>query len=206
MANASTQCSVAALILAAGSASRMGTMKVLLPWRGQPLIRHVAEVALAARISDVVVVTGNEASAVAQAVADLPLRIVHNVHYRDGLSGSLRAGIAALDTSVDAVLVLLADQPLLTAAVVDRLIERYVEGDARIVAPFADGQRGNPVLFDRALFPELLQIEGDQGARSVLRAHRDEIAGVEVAANVLEDVDTPEAYEALLARDGTTPS
>ncbi len=107
-------------------------MKVLLPWRGQPLVRHVAEVALVARVSQVVVVMGNEAEAVLQAVADLPLTVIHNAAYHDGLSGSLRTGIAALGPDTDAALVLLADQPLLTSAVIDRLIERYEQGDVRV--------------------------------------------------------------------------
>lgn len=179
----------------------MGTMKVLLPWRGQPLIRHLAQVALAARLERLVVVTGYEAVAVAEALHDLPVLVVHNDAFLEGLSGSLRVGIEVLASDVGAALVMLGDQPLLTAEVIDRLIARYEQGDARIVAPFADGQRGNPVLFDRSFFAELEAITGDQGARSVLRAHQDAIVGVEVAHGVLEDIDTPEAYETLVSRD-----
>jgi molybdenum cofactor cytidylyltransferase len=178
----------------------MGMMKVLLPWHGQLLIRHIAQVALAARLEQVIVVTGNEAMAVAQAVQDLPVDVVHNDRYRDGLSGSLRVGIAALGPEIAAALVMLGDQPLLTAAVINQLVERYEQGGASIVAPFADGQRGNPVLFDRKFFAELQAIAGDQGARTVLQTYRDAIVAVEVDSAVLEDVDTPEAYEALLAR------
>ncbi len=176
----------------------MGAMKVLLPWQGQPLIRHVTRIALASRLDRLVVVTGNEAAAVAGALAGLPVTLVQNDRYHEGLSGSLRVGLAALEPNVDAALIMLADQPLLTTIVIDLLIERYEQGDARIVAPFAAGQRGNPVLFSRSLFPELETVRGDQGARSVLRAYRDEIAGVEVASDVLVDIDTPDAYRALL--------
>lgn len=178
----------------------MGTMKVLLPWNGQPLIRHIAQVAAAARLNQVVVVTGNETTAVTQAVWDLPVDVVHNDRYRDGLSESLRVGIAALGSEIAAALVMLGDQPLLTAEIIDQLVECYEQGDASIVAPFADGQRGNPVLFDRRFFAELQAITGDQGARTVLQTYRDAIVAVEVDSAVLEDVDTPEAYEALLAR------
>lgn len=194
---------VAGIILAAGTASRMGTMKVLLPWHGQPLIRHIAQVALAARLEQLVVVTGSEASAVAQALQGVPVEIVHNDQYLDGLSGSLRVGIDMLGSQIAAVLVMLADQPLLTAEVIDRVIDRYEQDAACIVAPYADGQRGNPVLFDRRFFTELQAITGDQGARSVLQTYRDAIVGIEVAREVLEDVDTPQAYEALLAQFGT---
>jgi molybdenum cofactor cytidylyltransferase len=178
----------------------MGTMKVLLPWHGQPLISHIARVALAARLEQVIVVTGSEAAAVAQALQDMPVEVVHNDHYRDGLSGSLRVGIAAVGTDIAAALVMLGDQPLLTAEVIDRLVECYEQGGASIVAPFADGQRGNPVLFDRRFFAEFQAITGDQGARTVLQTYRDAIVAVEVDSEVLEDVDTPEAYEALLGR------
>ena len=191
---------VAGVILAAGTASRMGTMKVLLPWHGQPLIRHIAQVALTARLEPVVVVTGNEATTVVQELRGVPVEVVHNEHYRDGLSGSLRVGIAALGSEIAAALVMLGDQPLLTAEVIDQLVERYEQGGACIVAPFADGQRGNPVLFARRFFAELQSITGDQGARAVLQKYRDAIVAVEVDRAVLEDVDTPEAYDALLAR------
>ena len=178
----------------------MGTMKVLLPWHGQPLIRHIAQIALAAHLEQVIVVTGNEAAAVAQALEDIPVEVVHNDHYHEGLSGSLRVGIGALGSDIAAALVMLGDQPLLTAEVIDRLVECYEQGGALIVAPFADGQRGNPVLFDRKFFTELQAITGDQGARTVLQTYRDAIVAVEVYSEMLEDVDTPEAYEALLAR------
>jgi molybdenum cofactor cytidylyltransferase len=180
----------------------MGTTKVLLPWRGQPLIRHIVQVARASRLGQLIVVTGHEGAAVASALRAIDVRLVHNDRYREGLSGSLRAGIEALDGDVAAVLVMLADQPLLTAAVIDQLIERYRASAARIVAPFADGQRGNPVLFDRSLFGELRAVSGDQGARAVLQQRKDDVAAVEVSPDVLVDVDTPEAYEMLFIQHG----
>src|SRR4051794_5950231 len=102
---------VAALVLAAGSSARMGRPKQLLDWDGRPLVRAAAEVALAARLSPLLVVVGGAAAEVANALEDLPLRIVANPDYANGQSTSLRAGISALDSDTDAVVVLLGDQP-----------------------------------------------------------------------------------------------
>jgi molybdenum cofactor cytidylyltransferase len=188
---------VGGIILAAGLSSRMGGDKVLLPWQGQPLVRHMAGIALASRLAEVVVVTGHRAIEVAAAVSDLPVRVINNPEYATGLSSSLRAGIAALSPYLGGALVLLVDQPLVTTAIVDRLLEAFWSHDRPIVAAVAQGRRGNPVLFARALFPELLSLTGDEGARRVVAAYRDQVIGVEVDVAVLEDIDTPEAYAAL---------
>jgi len=189
---------VAALILAAGASSRMGSPKQLLDWEGQPLVRAAAEVALAARLEPLLVVVGGAQAAVADALAGLPLRIIANPDYAAGQSTSLRAGIAALGQDADAVVVLLGDQPFVTAAIVERLVAEWQASGAAIVAPTYAGQRGNPVLFARAVFPELLAVEGDQGARSVLAADR---ARVRLVAfdnpRPLADIDTPEDYARL---------
>ena len=127
-------------------------------------------------------------TAVADALAGMPLRMIANPDYAAGQSTSLRAGIAALGQNADAVVVLLGDQPFVTAA-------------AAIVAPTYAGQRGNPVLFAQAIFPELLAVQGDQGARAVLAADR---ARVHLVAfddpRPLADIDTPEDYERLLSK------
>jgi len=189
---------VAALILAAGASSRMGSPKQLLDWEGQPLVRAAAEVALAARLEPLLVVVGGAQAAVADALAGLPLRIIANPDYAAGQSTSLRAGIAALGQDADAVVVLLGDQPFVTAAIVERLVAEWQASGAAIVAPTYAGQRGNPVLFAHAVFPELLAVEGDQGARSVLAADR---ARVRLVAfdnpRPLADIDTPEDYARL---------
>jgi molybdenum cofactor cytidylyltransferase len=190
--------SVAAIILAAGSASRMGRPKQLLDWGGRPLVRVVAEQALAARIDRVLVVVGAERGAVVAALGELPLEIVGNPAYTAGQSTSLRAGIAALGPDVGAAIVLLGDQPFVTAAVVERIVEAWRAGGAPIVAPTYAGQRGNPVLFARELFPELLAIEGDQGARAILAANPAGISLVEFGdLRPLADIDTPDDYARL---------
>ncbi|MDQ5851315.1 MAG: nucleotidyltransferase family protein [Chloroflexota bacterium] len=191
---------VAGVILAAGLARRMGGSKVLLPWQGRPLVRHVAEVALASQLDEILVVTGHRAHDVGAVLRDLPLRVIHNPDYQGGLSTSLRAGIAALGEDVAGALIMLADQPLLTSTAIDSLLQAYWRTAAPIVAPFAHGRRGNPVLFARALFPDLLEVAGDEGARAVIEAYRDRMEGVEVDEAVFQDVDTPEVYAALSDR------
>src|SRR5260221_9258633 len=140
---------VAALILAAGASSRMGRPKQLLDWQGRPLVRAAAEVALAAKLDPLLVVIGGAQSQVADALAELPLQVIANPDYAAGQSTSLRAGIAALGQDVDAVVVLLSDQPFVTAAIVEQLVAEWQASEALIVAPTYAGQRGNPVLFAR---------------------------------------------------------
>ncbi len=177
---------------------------MLLPWQGQPLIRHVVRTALASRLDGLVVVVGHLHDTVVDALRDLPARHIYNPAYQAGMSSSLRVGLEAVPANAGAALIMLGDQPLVTMELIDRILGRYWTTRARIVAPFADRKRGNPVLFDRALFPALLTLSGDEGARAVIEAHRDTLERVEVDAAVFEDVDTPEAYARLSSLHSTT--
>lgn len=193
---------VAGVLLAAGRSTRMGRPKQLLPWRGEPLVRHMARIALATRLCELVVVTGAVAEAVRAALADLPVRLVHNPAFAEGQSTSLRAGIRALAPSVEAAMILLVDQPLLQPATIDTLIAAW-RPPWQIVAPRYAGQRGHPVVFARALFEQLCAIEGDRGARNLLQTHATTTLLVDVAdAGVVLDMDTPDMY-ARLHRQGT---
>jgi molybdenum cofactor cytidylyltransferase len=190
---------IAAIILAAGSASRMGQPKQLLDWGGRPLVRVVAEHALAARLDRVLVVVGAAGDAVAAALVGLPVDIVENPAYGEGQSTSLRAGVIALGPEVGAALVLLGDQPFVTPAIVEQLVGAWRASDAAIVAPLYRGQRGNPVLFARAVFAELMAIQGDQGARAILAADPARVRTVLFDDDLpLADIDTPEDYERLV--------
>lgn len=192
---------VAGLILAAGASSRMGRPKQLLDWGGRPLVRAAAETALAARLDPIVMVVGGARPEVEAALAGLPLHLVANPDYAAGQSTSLRAGIAALGELADAVVVLLGDQPFVSAAIVERLVAEWQASQAAIVAPVYAGQRGNPVLFARTVFPELLAIRGDQGARGVLAADPSRIHPVVFDdPRPLADIDTLEDYERLRDR------
>ncbi|RMF28159.1 MAG: nucleotidyltransferase family protein [Chloroflexi bacterium] len=188
---------VAAIILAAGASRRFGQPKQLLPWQGKPLLVHIADVALASQARPVIVVLGSRFSAMRRALGDRPLQIVHNPRWPQGLSTSVRAGLAALPPEADAALFLQADQPGLTAALLDRLIARFRQGDALIVAPAYQGRRGTPVLFARPLFDELRRVQGDRGGRGLLQRYADRVALVEVDSPLLlADFDTPEEWAA----------
>ena len=191
----SSQVDVAALVLAAGQGRRMGgPNKLLAEIGGRSLVRGAAEAALGSRATSVTVVTGHEHQAIEMALEGLAVDFRFNPDYRDGLSTSLRTGIAALSAEADAVLVLLADMPLLTPALLDLLIEAFESGrDEPIVVPTSGGRRGNPVLWPRRFFAELMQVEGDTGARHRLGVHAGEIVEVEIGEAAALDLDTPKA-------------
>ena len=192
---------IAALILAAGQSSRMGEHKMLLPLLGKPLLLHAVDHALAAEFDEIIVILGHHANAVRAALAEHRVRIVENPDYQQGQSTSVRAGIAALAPATEAVIILLGDQPLVKPAILKSLMQAWQHSNKSIVAPFYGGQRGNPVLFARALFPELLNVTGDQGGREVLQRHASEIEPLQIDdADAAQDLDTWQEYQALLKR------
>jgi molybdenum cofactor cytidylyltransferase len=193
---------VAALVLAAGRSTRMGgPNKLLAEVGGQPLVRIVAEQALASRAVPVFVVTGHERAKVEAALAGLRVRFVHNPDYAAGLSTSLKAGLAALPPSADGVIVCLGDMPQVTAALTDRLVDAFdPERGALVVVPTIEGKRGNPVVWSRRFFSDLMALEGDVGARHLIVTYADVVAEVPVEdAAALTDVDTPDALLAVKA-------
>jgi molybdenum cofactor cytidylyltransferase len=191
---------IAAVVLAAGAASRMGRTKQLLPLAGKPLVRHVAAAACAAAVGEVVVVTGAESAAVAAAVAGLPLRTVYNADWPAGQSASLKTGLAALAPEARAVVFLLADQPLVTPELINALIDSYRQGGATIAVPVAGGRRGNPVLFDLARWRSaLMDLAGDAGARGIIDANPGEVAQIEAGPEIFLDIDTPDDYTKMQA-------
>lgn len=186
---------IAGIILAAGTSSRMGHPKQLLDWGGRPLVRAVAETVCAAHLDEVIMVTGSADGAVTTALADLPVRIVPNPLAAAGQSTSLRAGIVALSSNIAAALIVLGDQPFVTAAIIKVLVAAWRDHRVPVVAPVFAGTRGNPVLFDRSVFAELLAIEGDQGARGVIARNPARVHYVHFNDDrPLLDIDTPEAY------------
>ncbi len=195
---AETGASVAAVILAAGQSRRMGgPNKLLARFDGKPLVRRIAEQALASKADPVIVVTGHRAGEISGALTGLDVRTVHNPDFAQGLATSLKTGLAAVPESASGALVLLADMPDVTHAVMDRLIDAFrARRGLAIVLPTFDGKRGNPVLWARAFFPELMEISGDTGARHILARHEDAVERVEIGAAATHDVDTPEALAA----------
>src|SRR5271168_2633287 len=193
---------IAALVLGAGRSSRMGgPNKLLAEIGGRPLVRIVAEQVLASRARPVIVVTGHQRERVEAALAGLPVKFVHNPHFADGLGTSLKAGIGALPAEVDGAIVCLGDMPQVDAALIDRLIGAFdPDAGALAVVPTIDGKRGNPVVWSRRFFPDLMTVEGDVGARHLIGRYTEVVAEVPLAGKAaLTDVDTPEALEAVKA-------
>jgi len=193
---------VGAIVLAAGRSTRMGgPNKLLAEVGGKPLVRIAAEQALASRARPVVVVTGHQRGEVEAALAGLPVAFAHNPDFAEGLSGSLKVGIAALPAEVDGAIVCLGDMPQVDAALIDRLIAGFdPEKGALVVVPTIAGKRGNPVVWSRRFFGDLAHLEGDVGARHLIGSYPEAV--VEVAVNgrgALVDVDTPDALRAVKA-------
>jgi len=189
--------SVAGIILAAGASQRMGQPKPLLLWRGKPFICHVARTALDAGLTPVVIVTGARADEVRAALADLPVGIAYNPNWTEGQSTSVQAGLQSLPPETDAAIFLLADQPHIPVELLRALLEQHVQTRAPIVAPLIGEQRGNPVLFDRSTFPDLMSLQGDAGGRQVLSRYPITYVPWD-DPKLLLDVDTLEDYERLL--------
>jgi molybdenum cofactor cytidylyltransferase len=193
---------VAAVVLAAGRSTRMGGPNKLLAEIGQrPLVRIAAEEALASGAKPVIVVTGHQRERVEEVVADLPLTVVHNPSFADGLGTSVRAGIAAVPAEVDGAIVLLGDMPQVDAALIDRLIGAFdPDRGALVVVPTFEGKRGNPVLWSRRFFPDLMAIEGDVGARHLIGRYGEAVVEVAVTGKgAFTDIDTPEALSGVKA-------
>ena len=193
---------VAAIVLAAGRSTRMGAVnKLIAEIGGKALVRIAAEQALASRAKPVIVVTGHERARVEEALAGLPVRIVHNPDYADGLGTSLKAGIAAVPDEADGAIVCLGDMPQVDSALIDKLIAAFDPAKgALVVTPTIDGRRGNPVVWSRRFFNDLMAIEGDIGARHLIASYAEAVAEVPVVGEAaLTDVDTPESLSAVKA-------
>ena len=196
---ADTANDVAAIILAAGRATRMGgPNKLLAELNGKALVRIVAEQALASKASSVTVVTGHQAREVEAALRGLNVSFVHNPDFADGLATSVKTGIATLPVAASGALVCLGDMPLIDTKLLDRLIKAFApDRGALITVPVSEGRRGNPVLWSRRFFQELMTLDGDIGARHLIAKHAEAVTEVPVEGEgAFLDIDTPQALAA----------
>ena len=200
---------VAAIILGAGLSRRFGAgpedSKVLAMLDGNPLIRHVAEAALASRARPICVVTGHAGQKVRAALADLDLRFIHNPKPETGLSQSLVLGLDQLADEVAGALILLADMPYVTGPLIDRLVAVFDAAPAETfaVVPVHAGRRGNPVLLGNAIFAAVKSIKGDHGARSIIDALKHGVVEVPTDDRSIEiDIDTSDMLDHLRAKPG----
>ena len=187
------------VLLAAGASTRMGTPKQLLPYQGRSLIRYTAEVALASVCRPIVVVLGASAELIEPELAQLAVQVVKNPQWHQGMSSSIRVGVKAIAqmAPLDAVVIALGDQPLISAAIINGLVERYQRRHAIIACEYS-GTIGVPALFSRCLFPELINLKGTAGAKGVLKKHADSVLTIQVPEAAV-DLDTPADYEQLLS-------
>ncbi len=195
---------VAAVVLAAGESRRMGRNKLLLPWGDTTVLGQTIANALASGVAEVIVVVGHEGEAVARA-AGVPgvSAILWNQDYAKGMLTSVQAAVRHLPPTIEAMIVVLGDQPMVEPHVFDALLDAYAASPLGFVAPSHHGQRGNPVLIDRRHFAELLALPPEAAPRALLQRHPDDLLTIEVdTAAVLHDLDRPEDYERWVASGG----
>jgi len=192
---------ISAVILAAGKSTRLGLSKQLLEINGRTIIEHVIKNVCESTVAETIVVLGFMADKIIDKTRSCNIKIVLNRAYESGMSSSLRAGLKAVNKDADAVIFVLADQPLVKAPVLNKLISEYERKKPLIVVPTYKGKRGNPTLVDRALFNEIKRISGDVGARSLIEKYRKNVEEIEMnSPGVLIDIDTAEEFKLIKKR------
>lgn len=187
------------MILAAGESRRMGTPKLLLPFKEKTMIEALVDELLRSKSDKTIVVLGAEKESFERIVSRLPVTIVVNTRYEEGMLSSIQAGFEALPNEVDAVLVCLGDQPLIPFSVLDKLIEAYKDTKRGIILPVFKKSRGHPILIDMKYKPEIKNISPQIGLRALVHSHPQDVMEIEVdAPHILKDIDNPEDYRRAL--------
>ncbi|MEM7713509.1 MAG: nucleotidyltransferase family protein [Cyanobacteria bacterium P01_A01_bin.68] len=189
------------IILAAGKASRMGKPKQLLTYQGSSLISNAVKTGVNSTCKPVIVVLGSYSEQIKPEIDKLPVQIIENLDWETGMSSSIRVGINLINQSnpnLDAVIIALADQPLISEAVFNQLIEKYQDTNNKIIAAAYDDIVGVPALFDKTFFSELMNIEGDRGAKALMRKYKNEVLTIPIPEAAI-DIDTQDDYEKLLS-------
>ena len=193
---------IAVLILAAGASKRMGSPKQLLAWKNTTLLGNAVETAKASKAADIYVVLGANASAIGMAISKAGISAIANKDWQIGMGTSIAAGINYFideNKSYQAVLILLCDQPLISTAYLDAMINNFEARDKGIVATKYGNKAGVPALFDQKYFKVLKALKGDKGAKRILERHSTDLLLLD-AAGMEVDLDTGEDYNALLQR------
>ncbi len=192
---------IAGVILAAGSASRMGKTKQLLPFEKNTLLGQVIQNAGESTLHEIIVVLGYSADKIEKAIDLSGTKIVRNTAYSKGQSTSLIKGLENISSICDAAIFLLGDQPLVSAAIINRLIDAFETSIAPIIIPYCNGKRGNPVIIARSLFYRLKSLSGDTGPRVLFDEFKESILKVSIPNEaILVDVDTKNDYKNLLLK------
>ncbi|MGD9116757.1 MAG: nucleotidyltransferase family protein [Dehalococcoidia bacterium] len=183
--------SVSAILLAAGQASRMGKLKQLMPLGDSTILEQTLSHLLGSKISDIVVVLGHKAEDITKRLSGRPVKIVVNPLYRQGMATSIAAGLKFIDSQAEAVMLVMADQPYVDSATIDRLAAAF-DGNKGIVIPTYQGQRGHPLIFARNYKSQLSKLKGDVGGREIIKENQDDVLEVPVdCEGILIDIDTP---------------
>jgi len=196
---------ISAILLAAGESRRMGRPKQLLDWQGKTLLQRALDALIDSDADEIILVLGYEADRIRAGLPALPIRIVINRDYNQGMASSLRQGLLALDPGSAAFLVLLADQPGIGPEIINTIIRRFRQADPKpgIVLPVYRGRRGHPVLIGVQYREECLRLQGDRGARGLLLNHPGDVLEIEVQEDaILKDIDTPEEYREYAKQTG----
>lgn len=202
MADPRGQYSISGVLLAAGASLRFGgeLPKQLQAFAGEPLVRRAARALVLSRLAEVIVVTGFCDELVSEALSGLDVQLVHNPRYAEGQSTSVKVGLCAVSPGSEGACFCPCDQPFLDPTTIDLLCRCHQAGDSAVTLPSFAGRRGAPVFFRRSMFSALMEIDGDEGGRQVLRDHPDEVLEVELdEERPILDVDTREDLQRLEA-------
>ncbi|MFE1746883.1 NTP transferase domain-containing protein [Coleofasciculus sp. H7-2] len=195
---------VGLIVLAAGASTRMGTPKQLLLYQGRSFLRHTAEIAIASICQPIVVVLGANAERMKPEVNLLPVQIVENPQWAEGMSSSIRVGIEALanlNQNLEAVAIALCDQPFISSQLLNQIVEAYHLTRQPIIASEYAGSLGVPALFSRTLFPELMSLKTTVGAKQIIKKYSSEVFRLPFPEGVI-DIDTPKDYQKFQAIAG----
>lgn len=189
---------ITGLVLAAGESKRMGRPKMLLPFRSKTVIESVLDESLKSNLDKVLMVLGGDSEVIRKQIQSIPAETCFNPEYKKGMLSSIQAGLRNLPPGTDAVCLILGDQPQIQAAVIDQLIEVFDKSKPKIMIPVYNKRRGHPVIFSAEYIDEIFTLDPDIGLRQLMQRHPDDILEVKIrAAEILEDLDTPEDYERL---------
>lgn len=199
-----TNVNVSAIVLAAGSATRMRAVKPLVRVGDEPMLSRVLSTLRASCVNDVVLVLGHSAELIQETIPLEDIKVVINDAWQSGMASSIRTGLSNLSADAEAALIVLADQPFLQAQTIDLLIHEFRNKRPQIIVPLYNGMRGNPVLLKRSIFPEVESLAGDVGFRAIFGSHAGGILKVPVDdAGVLIDLDTAADVEQFNRRGAT---
>jgi molybdenum cofactor cytidylyltransferase len=187
---------ICAIVLAAGQSRRMGRQKLLLPYRGKTIIRHIVDAILASRVDEIIVVTGHDKEKIIEELSDCPLRFVANPDPQGDMLSSVRCGLQSLSSPCRAILVAPGDHPGISTKLIDQILAAFQSSDKGILVPCHQHQRGHPLLFSARYRDEVMTCFDDKGLRGLLHAHPEEVMELNVSSPViLSNLNTPADYQ-----------